>query len=307
MIGLGRMGGGMARRLLCRGHTVVGFDEEPQRRIELQAAGGRWAHSPADLVASLTTPRTAWLMLPPGPITQHMLSSLAGLLAPGDTMIDGGNSHHRDSQDCARSLRERGLHFLDVGTNSGVSGVEVGYCLTVGGECAVVERHRPLFDDLAPGPELGWGHMGPAGAGHFAKMVHNAVLYGLMQAYAEGFALLRSADELQLSAEEAAQIWRHGSLVESRLLDLIAGVLQRGEDLGGIAGWVEDTGAGRWAVTEAIERNVSTPAMVAALERRIRSRESEPYADRLLAALRAEFGGHPVRAAAQLGTDKGLA
>jgi 6-phosphogluconate dehydrogenase len=295
IIGLGRMGAGIARRLVAHGHSVVGFDVNPTCQASIQEIGGRWVNSLPEMVSSLVMPRSVWLMLPPGGITQGTITELAGLLQARDTVVDGGNSHYKDSHAAARLLSARNVHFLDVGTNSGVSGVTEGYCLTVGGESDIVERHRAVFDALTQSPGQGWGHVGATGAGHFAKMVHNAVMYGAMQAYAEGFALLQSAEDLECSLRDIAEIWRHGSLVESRFLDLIGAVLSRGEELDDIAGWVEDTGAGRWAIAEAIERGVSTPAMVTALERRIRSREGDPYADRLLAALRAEFGGHPVK------------
>jgi 6-phosphogluconate dehydrogenase len=289
------MGGGMARRWLAAGHAVSGYDADEQALRALAAAGLRPARSLPELTAGLELPHTVWLMLPPGAITEEAVQHLANLLDDGDTVVDGGNSHYRDSQRRAALLAERGVHFLDVGTNSGVAGQASGYCLTVGGESEVVARLRPLFEALAT--DGGWGHVGRVGAGHFAKMVHNAIMYGLMQSYGEGFALLQAKAEFELPLYRLASIWSRGSLVQSAILDLTAAVLARDEGLDAVQGWVPDTGGGRWAAIEALELDVSAPVITDSLLRRVRSRESASYADRLLAALRGEFGGHEVAAA----------
>jgi 6-phosphogluconate dehydrogenase len=233
-------------------------------------------------------------MLPAGDATEDCVSSLTQLLRPGDTILDGGNAHYNDSVRRAAALVTRGIDFIDVGVSGGIWGLREGYSLMVGGEVDAVDRHRPVFEALAPAPNAGWGHVGRAGAGHYVKMVHNAIEYGLMQAYAEGFELLEAKRDFDLDLAEVAEIWRHGSVVRSWLLDLTAELFARDATLADVRGWVPDTGEGRWAVAEAIDLNVSLPVITQALERRIRSRQAEPFSDRLLAALRGAFGGHEV-------------
>lgn len=223
--------------------------------------------------------------------------TLAEVLSPGDTVIDGGNSNYKDSQRRSQTLSEKGLQFIDVGTSGGVWGLTEGYSLMVGGEKEAVERHRPIFATLAPGPEHGWGHVGPAGAGHFVKMIHNGIEYGLMQAYAEGFDIMNSKEEFGLDLHQIAEIWRYGSVVRSWLLDLTARALAEDAQLEGIKAWVQDSGEGRWTVFEAIDLDVAAPVITVSLQRRLRSRDEQPFADKLLAALRNQFGGHPIRGA----------
>ena len=295
MIGLGRMGANMARRLMKADHHIVAFDARPEAVKELEVAGAAGADSLEDLVGKLGVPRSLWMMLPSGEITEGTLRALAALLTPGDTLIDGGNSMYRDSQRRATTLTEAGLHFIDVGTSGGVWGLSEGYSLMIGGEAEPVERHRALFEALAPAPDRGWGHVGPNGAGHFAKMIHNGIEYGLMQAYAEGFEILKAKQEMGFSLHQVAEIWRYGSVVRSWLLDLTARALADDENLSDVKAWVPDSGEGRWTVAEAIELDVPAPVITIALQRRLRSREEEPFADKLLAALRNQFGGHAVR------------
>ena len=294
MVGLGRMGGNMARRLAGGGHRVVGFDIDPAVAASIQPEVDAATATLTALVQALDPPRSVWTMLPAGQPTEHTVASLAEILEVGDTLIEGGNSYYKDSLRRAEDLRSRGLHFLDVGISGGIWGLAGGYSLMVGGDKDVVERHRPLFETLAPASDRGWGHVGPSGAGHYVKMVHNAVEYGLMQAYAEGFDLLSAKKDFGLDLHQVAEIWRHGSVVRSWLLDLTADLLARDAVLDDVRGCVEDTGEGRWAVAEAIDLEISLPVITQALDRRLRSRQIEPFSDRLLAALRGEFGGHDV-------------
>jgi len=295
MIGLGRMGANMTERLLRAGHRVVGYDWDPTavQRVVAKGAGG--ADSLAVLVKQLTPPRTVWLMVPAGDPVDQTLQALLPLLAPDDVVVDGGNSYYKDAMRRAAMLREHGHHFVDVGVSGGVWGLTEGYSLMIGGERAAVERLRPLFEALAPAPDRGWGHVGPSGAGHFVKMVHNGIEYGLMQAYAEGFELMQHKTEFGLDLHQIAEIWRYGSVVRSWLLDLTAAALAENPKLEGIAAYVPDSGEGRWTVTEAIEVECAIPVITMALQRRFRSREPEPFSDKLLAALRHQFGGHPVK------------
>ncbi|MFQ5408183.1 MAG: phosphogluconate dehydrogenase (NAD(+)-dependent, decarboxylating), partial [Anaerolineales bacterium] len=295
MVGLGKMGANMARRLLQGGHRVVGYDPRAEAVEELMVHGAEGARSLDELVGKLPTPRTVWVMVPSGRITDETISSLCKLLAAGDTVIDGGNSNYKHTQRRAESLRPDGIHFIDVGTSGGVWGLAEGYSMMVGGDAEVVARHGSIFETLAPGAEQGWGHVGPNGAGHFVKMVHNGIEYGLMQAYAEGFELMRAKEEFGLSLHQIAEIWRYGSVVRSWLLDLAADALEGDENLTDIAAWVPDSGEGRWTVVESIDLNVPTPVITAALQRRFRSRQEAPFADKLLAALRNQFGGHAVK------------
>jgi len=295
MVGLGRMGGDMTRRLLRAGHTIVGFDLDPAAATALAAEGYEAASLLGELAERLAPPRSISLMLPPGEPTEDCISSLAQLLDQGDTILDGGNANYHDSIRRAAALQTRGMSVIDIGVSGGVWGLADGYSLMVGGDATTVERHRPIFEALAPGPASGWGHVGRSGAGHYVKMVHNAVEYGLMQAYAEGFELLQAKREFDLDLHQVAEIWRQGSVIRSWLLDLSAELFAQDATLDEIQGWVPDTGEGRWAVAEAIDLNLSLPVITQALERRIRSRQTEPFSDRVLAALRGQFGGHVVR------------
>ncbi|MGH2619971.1 MAG: phosphogluconate dehydrogenase (NAD(+)-dependent, decarboxylating) [Anaerolineales bacterium] len=295
MIGLGRMGGNMTIRLLQGGHQVVVWDRNPPKVQAAAANGAQGAESLADLASKLKPPRAAWIMLPAGDPTEAAVARLQEAFSSGDVIIDGGNSNYKHSIQRAGQLRERGLSFLDVGTSGGIWGLTQGYSLMVGGESQVVARLRPIFESLAPAPDQGWGHVGPSGSGHFVKMVHNGIEYGLMQAYAEGFEILRSKPEFGLDNSKIAEIWRYGSVLRSWLLDLAANALKEDPSLSGIKGWVADSGEGRWTVAEAIELDVPAPVITLSLLMRFVSRQEDSYAAKLLAALRAQFGGHPVQ------------
>jgi 6-phosphogluconate dehydrogenase len=295
MIGLGKMGANMATRLLRAGHAVVGFDPKAEARQALQAAGGEGAATLAELVAQLPAPRVLWMMVPAGAITEDTLAGLLSVLAPGDTVIDGGNSNYQDTLRRATLCRDKQVAFVDCGTSGGVWGLEGGYSLMVGGDADAVARLRPLFEALAPAADQGWGHVGPCGAGHFTKMVHNGIEYGLMQAYAEGFAVLKAKQEFGLDLHQVAEVWRVGSVVRSWLLDLTARALESNPALDGIAPYVADSGEGRWTVAEAIALDVPAPVITASLIARLRSRADDNFGDKLLAAMRQQFGGHAVK------------
>jgi 6-phosphogluconate dehydrogenase len=291
-VGLGRMGGNMALRLVQHGHTVLGYDPAPPARAAAQEAGGRVAGSLTDLTKTLARPRVVWVMVPAGEPTESVIRELTGLLEPGDTIVDGGNTHYKDDVRRAAELGPRGLGYLDVGVSGGIWGRELGYCLMVGGEPAVVRRLTPVFEALAPAH--GWLHVGAVGAGHYVKMIHNGIEYGLMQAYAEGLELM-SASDYGLDLAAIARLWNRGSVVRSWLLELTADVLAADPKLTGVRAWVDDSGEGRWTVEDAVEKAVPAPAITAALFARFRSRRENSFADRLLAALRRAFGGHAVR------------
>ncbi|MGE9762216.1 phosphogluconate dehydrogenase (NAD(+)-dependent, decarboxylating) [Pseudomonas sp. PDM20] len=295
MIGLGRMGANMAQRLRRGGHPVVGFDPRIEARKALEGQGAQTAESLAALVAKLQPPRVLWLMVPAGEVTDATLDGLLPLLQAGDTLVDGGNSHYQDSLRRAATFAGHGIGYVDCGTSGGVWGLAEGHSLMIGGDEAVVERLYPLFECLAPVPDRGWGCVGPAGAGHFAKMVHNGIEYGLMQAYAEGFSILRHKCEFDLDLQQLADIWSHGSVVRSWLLELTAKALAEHPGLHDIAPYVADSGEGRWTVDEAIALGVPAPVITHALIARLRSRDPESFADRLLAVLRNQFGGHELR------------
>ena len=297
MIGLGKMGANMASRLINGGHQVVAYDINEAAIQKAESAGAEGARTFTEVTEKLSKPRLIWVMVPAGKITEDTIMKLAEVLSPGDTVIDGGNSNYKDSQRRSQTLSAKGLHFIDVGTSGGVWGLTEGYSLMVGGEKEIVERHRPIFATLAPGPEHGWGHVGPAGAGHFVKMIHNGIEYGLMQAYAEGFDIMNSKEEFGLDLHQIAEIWRYGSVVRSWLLDLTARALAEDAQLEGIKAWVQDSGEGRWTVFEAIDLDVAAPVITVSLQRRLRSRDEQPFADKLLAALRNQFGGHAIRGA----------
>jgi len=296
IIGLGKMGGNMAQRLLRGGQRVVGLDQSAELTRRLAAEHGLTpAFSLQEAVAALPAPRLFWLMVPAGAATQAVVDELAGLLSAGDVIIDGGNTYYKDDIRRAAALQPRGIHYVDVGTSGGVWGLSEGYSLMIGGETQVVESLRPIFETLAPSPQTGWGRVGPVGAGHFVKMIHNGIEYGLMQAYAEGFEILHAKQDFKLDLEQVAQIWRHGSVVRSWLLDLTADALSKDQELSAIQGWVADSGEGRWTVAEAVDLDVPAPIITLSLQQRFISRQSESYAAKLLAAMRNEFGGHAVK------------
>ena len=289
MVGLGRMGANMTTRLVRGGHEVVVFDLDRAAIERSVGSGAIGAGNLAELVGQLQPPRAVWIMVPAGPVTATTVADLSTLLDAGDAIIDGGNSRFTDTVARATELSERGVTLLDAGTSGGIWGLEEGFCLMIGGEADAFQRLEPVFATLAP-PD-GYAHVGPAGSGHFVKMVHNGIEYGLMQAYAEGFELMRASD-FDLDLTSIAQLWRRGSVVRSWLLDLVAQALEKDPDLAEVAGIVDDSGEGRWALETAIEHAVPTPAIAAALFARFSSRQDESYAAKMLAALRAEFGGH---------------
>jgi 6-phosphogluconate dehydrogenase len=295
MIGLGKMGANMTTRMLRGGHRVVAFDlnEDSIQAAEAQGADG--ARTLDEIITKLASPRAVWVMVPAGNPTESTITALAEILSPGDTIIDGGNSNYKDSMRRAGKLEEKGIYFVDVGTSGGVWGLAEGYSMMVGGESEAVDRIRPVLETLAPGHDLGWGHVGPAGAGHFVKMVHNGIEYGLMQAYAEGFEIMRAKEVFALDLHQIAEIWRFGSVVRSWLLDLTADALAENPELEGIKDWVADSGEGRWTVFEAIDLDVPAPVITQALQARFVSRQEESYAAKLLAAMRNQFGGHAIK------------
>jgi 6-phosphogluconate dehydrogenase len=297
MIGLGRMGGNMAQRLLRGGHRVVAYDPVTQAVQALVEQGAVGATSVSDLIAQLTPPRAVWVMVPAGEPTESTINTLSDILSPGDTVIDGGNSYYKDSMRRAAALEEQGLFLMDAGTSGSIWGLQEGYSLMVGGDPQMFRRLEPVFQTLAPAPNRGYGHVGPAGAGHFVKMVHNGIEYGLMQAYAEGFELLEAKREFDLDLAQVAEIWRFGSVVRSWLLDLTAEALRKDSKLQSVQAYVEDSGEGRWTVHESVELAVPIPVIAASLQARFRSRQEQPFGAKLLAALRQEFGGHRVRKA----------
>lgn len=295
MVGLGKMGANMVERLLAGGHEVVAFDLRPEAVEEAVRDGAAGAGSPEEVVARLGTPRVVWIMVPAGAPVDGTIGTFAPLLEPGDLIVDGGNSRYTDTVRRAGELGEMGIDYVDAGTSGGVWGLKEGYSLMVGGPDAAVERLRPALETLAPGPDLGWGHVGPSGAGHFVKMIHNGIEYGMMQAYAEGFSILRHKEAFNLDLHQIAEIWRHGSVVRSWLLDLAARALAEDQTLDDIAPYVSDSGEGRWTVFEAIDQSVPAPVIALSLMARFRSRDEESYGDRLLAALRNQFGGHAMK------------
>ena len=295
MIGLGRMGANMAQRLVRGGHRVVGFDIEPAVREAAALDGIEAAASIEMLVQALPAPRVVWMMVPAGAIVDSTLARLLPLLHPGDVVVDGGNSFYKDSVRRAEAMAASGVEFVDCGTSGGIWGLTEGYSLMVGGSVATVERLAPLLRTLAPAADRGWARVGPVGAGHFTKMIHNGIEYGMMQAYAEGFAIMERKREFDLDLVQVAEVWRHGSVVRSWLLDLSAESLAANPSLQGIAPFVPDSGEGRWTVAEAIELGVSAPVITLSLLQRLRSREPDSFADKLLSALRNQFGGHGIK------------
>ena len=295
MIGLGRMGANMAQRLVRGGHRVVGFDPAEAARTALEQKGAESAASLEAMVAKLKAPRVVWLMVPAGAITDGTITNLMPLLASGDTIIDGGNSNYRDTQRRSATVAAKGINYVDSGTSGGVWGLTEGYSLMIGGDAAVVERLKPIFETLAPAKDQGWGRVGPVGSGHYTKMIHNGIEYGLMQAYAEGFSILQHKEEFKLDLFQIATIWRYGSVVRSWLLDLSANALEKNPTLKGIAPYVADSGEGRWTVADAIELGVSAPVITMSLMERLRSRDNDSFTDKLLAAMRNQFGGHEIK------------
>jgi 6-phosphogluconate dehydrogenase len=321
MIGLGRMGGNMARRLMRGGHEVVAFATDPAAVAQLAGEGATGVGTLGDLVARLRPPRAAWIMVPAGGATEQVVADLAGRMDPGDIIIDGGNSFYKDDVRRMKELRPRGIHYVDVGTSGGVWGLERGYCLMIGGEPEVVSRLDPIWTALAPGKgdiaatpgreglggtaQRGYLHCGPAGAGHFVKMIHNGIEYGLMQAYAEGLDILRGASSkdlpedlrYQLNIADIAELWRRGSVVSSWLLDLTAQALAEDPGLSNYTGFVQDSGEGRWTIMAAVEEGVPADVLSAALYVRFRSRQDHTFAEKVLSAMRHKFGGHTERPA----------
>jgi 6-phosphogluconate dehydrogenase len=295
MIGLGRMGANMTQRLVRGGHRVIGFARHAEHRRRVEQFGADTADAIDALVARLKPPRIVWLMVPAGAATEETIDALLPLLAAGDAVIDGGNSNYKDTQRRAELLADKQIQFVDCGTSGGVWGLAEGYSMMVGGEQSVVERLRPIFEALAPAPDRGWGHVGSVGAGHFTKMVHNGIEYGLMQAYAEGFSIMQHKSEFGFDLHQVADIWRFGSVVRSWLLDLTSVALENNPTLAGIAPYVTDSGEGRWTVAEAIDLNVPAPAITLALIARLASRDSDSFAAKMLSAMRNQFGGHEIK------------
>ena len=295
MVGLGRMGANMTRRLLGAGHEVVGFDLSHPSVASVVSSGAHGASSSGDLASQLEAPRIVWIMVPHGDPVEQTLAGLLPHLAADDVVVDGGNSFYKDTIARAERLASDGIHLVDVGTSGGIWGLTEGYSLMVGGEPEPVARLRPVLEALAPTPDTGWGHVGGPGSGHFVKMIHNGIEYGLMQAYAEGFAVLRAKQELGLDLAQIGTIWQRGSVVRSWLLELTTRAIAENPDMHDVAPYVPDSGEGRWTVFEAIDLDVSTPIIGLSLLRRIGSRDEIEYSDRLLASMRHQFGGHPVR------------
>jgi 6-phosphogluconate dehydrogenase len=295
MIGLGKMGNFMSQRLMQGGHAVIGYDPNEKARQALIDAGGKAVDSMDKLIKALKAPRAVWLMVPAGKVVDETVKALAGKLSKGDVVIDGGNSNYKDDQRHAAQLAKKGIDFVDCGTSGGVWGLKEGYSMMVGGDKQVVNRLKPLFETLAPGKNKGWGHVGPVSSGHFVKMVHNGIEYGLMQAYAEGFAIFKHKEEFNLDLEQIAQIWRYGSVVRSWLLDLTADALKKNPEMQDIAPYVVDSGEGRWTIEAAIDLNVPAPIITASLIERLRSRDGDSFSDKLLSAMRNEFGGHAMK------------
>jgi len=295
IIGLGKMGGNMAERLHRAGHKVVGFDFSADAVKKLNDAGSVGVTSLADLVKNMSAPRAIWIMVPEGKPVDSTIENLKPLMEKGDIFIDGGNSNYKDSIRRHGELKAEGFEFVDVGTSGGIWGITEGYSMMVGGDEDIVEHLRPIFETLAPAPDKGWGRTGPSGAGHFVKMVHNGIEYGMMQAYAEGFSIMKAKEPLALDLTQIAEIWRYGSVVRSWLLDLTADALKKNPTLDGLEAYVPDSGEGRWTVFEAIDLNVSAPIITESLIRRLRSREDNNFTDRMLSVMRNEFGGHAVK------------
>lgn len=295
MIGLGKMGLNMSTRLVRGGHRVIGYARTEATVDEAVKLGAQGAHSLEEVVQQLKAPRIIWLMIPAGKVTEDTIQKLSTLLEPGDTIIDGGNSNYKESVRHAAMLEPNGVEFVDCGTSGGIWGITEGYSLMIGGKREVVERMSPIFETLAPAADKGWGYVGPHGAGHYVKMIHNGIEYGMMQAFAEGFSIMKARKELGLDLSQISHIWQYGSVVRSWLLDLAARALDQDKDLADIKPWVADSGEGRWTVFESIDLDVPAPVITLALQTRFASRDEENFTARMLAALRNQFGGHAVQ------------
>ena len=295
IVGLGKMGLNMAFRLLRGGHRVVVSNRSPEPIRSAELEGGEGATSFEDVIARLDAPRVVWIMLPAGDVTEDAIQKFSGLLSAGDVIVDGGNSNYKDTMRRAEYLAEQGIYFVDSGTSGGVWGLAEGYSLMVGGRSEAIAIIQPALETLAPSKDHGWAHVGPSGSGHFVKMIHNGIEYGMMQAYAEGFEILRAKREFDLDLHQIAEVWRYGSVVRSWLLDLTANALAEDQELSDLRGWVADSGEGRWTVFEAIDQDVPAPVITLALQMRFVSRQDESYAAKLLAAMRNQFGGHAVK------------
>ena len=295
LIGLGKMGGNMAERLRLGGHQVVGFDFNAEAVAKLTASGNVGASTLEEMAGKLQGRKAIWIMVPQGKPVDDTIAKLEPLLNPGDILIDGGNSNYKDSMRHYAEVTAKGFQFVDVGTSGGVWGLKEGYAMMIGGDADPVSYLKPIFETLAPAADKGWGHVGPAGAGHFVKMVHNGIEYGMMQAYAEGFTIMEKKEQLKLNLPQIAEIWRYGSVVRSWLLDLTSDALKKNPKLEGLDAYVEDSGEGRWTVFEAIDLNISAPVITESLIRRLRSREDNNFTDRMLAIMRNAFGGHAVK------------
>jgi 6-phosphogluconate dehydrogenase len=297
MIGLGKMGMNMATRLVRGGHHLVGYARTAATVDEAISNGAEGAHSLEEAVSKLHAPRIAWVMVPAGQATDDTITKLGELLSPGDIVIDGGNSNYKDDARHAKELEVKGIEFVDSGTSGGIWGISEGYSLMIGGKPEVVEKMRPIFETLAPAADKGWGRVGPHGAGHYVKMVHNGIEYGMMQAFAEGFSILKGKKEFELDLAQISHIWQYGSVVRSWLLDLAARALDEDAELKDIKPWVVDSGEGRWTVFESIDLDIPAPIITLALQMRFASRDEENYTARMLAALRNQFGGHAIKKA----------
>jgi len=296
MLGLGRMGGNMARRLLRAGHAVVGYNRTRSVTAEIQEEDGMIPGSSVkEAVQLLSAPRVMWLMLPAGEVTEGTLRELQGLLSKGDVIVDGGNSNFNDTLRRSSELASKGTHLVDVGVSGGIWGLAEGYSLMIGGDEKIVANLKPIFESLAPAPDKGWGRVGPGGSGHFAKMVHNGIEYGMMQSLAEGFEILQARKDFNFDLHQVARVWQRGSVVRSWLLDLAERALEADPQLKDLSDWVEDSGEGRWTVFEAINQGVPAPVITLSLLQRLASRQEHSFAGKLLAALRNQFGGHAVK------------
>ncbi len=293
IIGLGKMGGNMVQRLLDGGHEAVAYARTAETVKKIEEKGAIGAYSLQDMVHSLKTPRIIWLMVPAGNATEETINKITPLLEKGDILIDGGNSFYKDSIRRAEELGKSGIAFLDAGTSGGIWGLKIGYCLMIGGEREVFNSVEPVFKTLAP--ENGYALVGPSGAGHFVKMVHNGIEYAMLQSYAEGFELMNAKKEFSLDLEKISFLWNHGSVIRSWLLELAENAFKKDSHLGSIQGFVEDSGEGRWTVAEAIEKNIPAPVITLSLLQRFSSRQDESFSAKVIAALRNEFGGHAVK------------